>query len=97
MLVVDWPHDLYQGTNGAMRQPFPDVAMCISMVWYMIETTPDTGGTWVVPGSHRDTRNPRGPYDGYTVSAPIAEEMQVVAPAGSVYIADSRIWCATHY
>ena len=46
-------------------------------------------------GSHRDTRNPRGPYDDYTVSAPIAGDMQIVAPAGSVYIADSRIWHST--
>ena len=49
----------------------------------------------VVPGSHRDTRNPRGPYDDYTVSAPIAGDMQIVAPAGSVYIADTRIWHST--
>ena len=49
----------------------------------------------MVPGSHRDTRNPRGPVDGFTVSAPIAGDMQVVAPAGSVYIADSGIWHST--
>ena len=41
-------------------------------------------------GSHRDTRNPRGPNDNICVSAPIPGEMQVSCPRGSVYIQDSR-------
>lgn len=40
---TDWPHDLGQGANGAMRQPFADVCMCLSMVWYMQDTGPDSG------------------------------------------------------
>jgi hypothetical protein len=44
------------------------------------------------PGSHRDPRNPFGPADGITRSAPIPEELQVVAPAGSVFLQDTRCW-----
>ena len=65
------------------------------MVWYMIDAGPASGGTWCVPGAHRDTRNPRGPRDGITVSAPIPGELQVEAPAGSVFIQDSRMCAPT--
>ena len=92
---TDWPHDLYQGPNGAIRQPFADIAMCLSMVWYMTDVDEDSGGTFCVPGAHRDTRNPRGPTDGITVPAPIPGDMQVRAPAGSVFIQDSRMWHST--
>lgn len=52
-------------------------------------------GTFVVPQSHRDPRNPRSPHDGITVTAPIPGEMAVTAPAGSVFIQDSRTWHST--
>ena len=99
---TDWPHDLsaYGRGNprhnvGCIRQPFPDVTMCLVMIWYLTDVDADAGGTWVVPGSHRDPRNPRGPADGICVAAPIPGELQVSAPAGSVYIQDSRSWHAS--
>ena len=99
---TDWPHDLsaYGRGNplhnvGCIRQPFPDVTMCLVMIWYLTDVDADSGGTWVVPGSHRDPRNPRGPADGISVTAPIPGELQVSAPAGSVYIQDSRSWHAS--
>ena len=96
---TDWPHDLSdrggQAQGGPIRQPFPDVCMCLSMVWYMIDADSSSGGTFCLPGSHRDTRNPRGPYDGITVTAPIPDELQIHAPAGSVFIQDSRMWHST--
>lgn len=50
---TDWPHDLSaygQGENngGAVRQPFPDICMCLSMVWYLQDTDSESGGTWIV-------------------------------------------------
>jgi hypothetical protein len=34
---TDWPHDLSErgkhAQGGPIRQPFPDVCMCLSMVW----------------------------------------------------------------
>ena len=99
---TDWPHDLSAygsddpGQNaGCIRQPFPDVAMCLVMIWYLTDVDENSGGTWVVPGSHRDTRNPRGPSDNINVAAPIPGEIQISAPAGSVYIQDSRSWHAS--
>jgi ectoine hydroxylase-related dioxygenase (phytanoyl-CoA dioxygenase family) len=96
---TDWPHDLSASGRdnplsnlGCVRQPFPDVTMCLVMIWYLTDVDADSGATWVVPGSHRDPRNPRGPNDGITVTAPIPGDMQVSAPAGSVCIQDSRSW-----
>ena len=99
---TDWPHDLSAygrddpGRNvGCIRQPFPDVTMCLVMIWYLTSVDENSGGTWVVPGSHKDKRNPRGPSDGITVAAPIPGDMQITAPTGSVYIQDSRSWHAS--
>ena len=99
---TDWPHDTTAygrgdpGRNiGCVRQPFPDVAMCLVMIWYLTDVDEDSGGTWVVPGSHKDTRNPRGPSDGITCTAPIPGEIQITAAAGSLYIQDSRSWHAS--
>ncbi len=99
---TDWPHDLsaYGSDNpnenvGCIRQPFPDITMCLVMIWYLTDVDENSGGTWVVPGSHKDKRNPRGPSDEITVSAPIPGDMQVTAKAGSVYIQDSRSWHAS--
>lgn len=98
---TDWPHDLsaYGRDNpslnvGCIRQPFPDVTMCLVMIWNLTDVGETSAGTWVVPGSHRETRNPRGPNDGMVVTAPIPGDMQVEARAGSVYIQDSRCWHA---
>ena len=66
--------------------------MGLTMVWYLTDVDENSGGTWVVPCSHREKRTPRGPSDGITVSAPIPGEMQVTATAGSVFIQDSRTW-----
>ena len=89
----DWPHDLLDRDRaGAVRQPFPDVTMGLTTIWLLSPFGPESGGTWVVPGSHRDPRNPRGPDDGIDEFKPIPGEMQVSGPAGSVLIIDSRIW-----
>ena len=102
----DWPHDLsaYGPSSeepwnhcGAVAQPFPDVCMALSTVWYLgpEDVTPHNGGTWIVPGSHQDPRNPRGPDDGIDQRAPIPGEFQVSAPAGSVFMQDTRSWHST--
>ena len=96
---TDWPHDpsCYGGDNpdeniGCIRQPFPDITMCLVVMWYLNDVDENSGGTWLVPGSHKDNRTPRGPSDGITLTAPIPGEMQVKAKAGSVFIQDSRLW-----
>ena len=42
-----------------VAQPFPNVAMQLSVLWMLSPFGPETGGTWVVPRSHRDPLNPR--------------------------------------
>jgi ectoine hydroxylase-related dioxygenase (phytanoyl-CoA dioxygenase family) len=68
--------------------------MALSTVWYLgpEPVTPHNGATWLVPGSHRDVRNPRGPDDGIDERSPIPGEFQLAAPPGSVLIQDSRMW-----
>ena len=66
--------------------------MGLTTIWLLSPFGPEGGGTWVVPGSHRDPRNPRGPDDGIDEFKPIPGEMQASGPAGSVLIIDSRIW-----
>jgi len=89
----DWPHDLTAGPHsGVIAQPFPDVTIALSTVWYLNDASPQSGGTWVVPYSHRDLRNPRGVFDPIDENAPIPGEVQITAPAGSVYVQDTRCW-----
>ena len=60
--------------------------------FYLNDVDEKSGGTWVIPGSHKDKRTPRGPKDNITLTAPISGEMQVRSRAGSVFIQDSRLW-----
>ena len=102
---TDWPHnvaasgrqpDAFGAQKGSIKKeegrPFPDICMCLSAVWLLTDTDPTSGAPWVVPYSHRDSRNPFGPRDGVTRSAAIPGEIQITAPAGSVYLQDSRTW-----
>ena len=64
--------------------------MALTMIWYLTDGNERTGATWIVPGSHRDHRNPRGPHDGMTVSAPIPGELQAVGSVDAVLDAELR-------
>ena len=55
--------------------------------------THETGGTLVVPGSHRSTDNPSG-QNGVDPLNPYPTDMQATGDAGSVLIFDSRTWHA---
>ena len=48
-----------------------------------------------MPGSFLDPRNPRGPDCGIDEWSPLRGELQVSAPAGSVFIQDTRSWHST--
>ena len=83
---TDWPHDpsAYGGKNkfeniGFVRQPFPDVTMCLVIIFYLNDVNENSGGTWAVPCSHKDNRTPRGHLDGITLTAPIPGEIQINA------------------
>ena len=72
--------------------PFPNVTMGITALWMLSPFSAENGGTWVVPRSHLDPRNPPEMHDGIDPSAPIRGEIQLQGDAGSVVLLDSRIW-----
>lgn len=47
----DWPHDITHVAGGHVAQPFPDVCMALSTVWYLVDVGPENGSTWVVRSS----------------------------------------------
>ena len=65
--------------------------MCV-IIFYLNDVDEKSGGTWVIPGSHKDKRTPEAQKDNITLTAPISGEMQVRSRAGSVFIQDSRLW-----
>ena len=86
----DFPYDLNQKWH--IPQPFPKAVIGITTLWMLSEFTTGNGGTWVVPRTHLDTRNPRGEHDNIDQRSPIQGELQATGSAGSVLIMDSRIW-----
>ena len=90
---ADWP---YNQTNAVhIRAPYPDTVIKLSSIWMLTEFSQHTGGTLVVPGSHRARTNPSG-GDLHDREAPHPAEIQIAAEAGSVMLFDSRLWhCVT--
>jgi ectoine hydroxylase-related dioxygenase (phytanoyl-CoA dioxygenase family) len=72
--------------------------MQLSVLWMLSVFSPESGGTWVVPRSHRDPLNPRmhqtpeGLEEHIDQLKSIPGEIQVSGPAGSALVIDSRIW-----
>ena len=55
--------------------------------------TPETGGTFVVPGSHKAGNNPTGGF-GVEADHRYPTEVQATGDAGSVLLFDARTWHA---
>ena len=96
---TDWPHDPWaygggvKGENiGCLKQPFPDITMCLVMIWYLTDVDENTGGTFCIPKSHKFKKTPRGAEDNISTVSPMLDEIQIKAKAGSVLIQDSRLW-----
>ncbi|MCZ6676684.1 MAG: phytanoyl-CoA dioxygenase family protein [Candidatus Poribacteria bacterium] len=89
---ADWPFN--QKNAGHIPAPYPDVVMHLTTLWMLSPFTRETGGTLVVPGSHRSPNNPSG-FAGIDPNKPYPTEMQAAGSAGSVLILDSRTWHAT--
>jgi hypothetical protein len=91
-LHADWPFN--QNNAGHIPAPYPDAVIHLTTLWMLSPFTHDSGGTLVVPGSHRSPNNPSGD-NGVDPLAPYPTEMQATGDAGSVLILDSRTWHAT--
>ena len=86
----DWPFSLRQDTK--VLHPYPiDVPMHITTLWALTEFSENTGGTLIVPGSHRFRNNPSGD-NGYGEHETVPSEMQPRMEPGDVLMIDSRVW-----
>jgi len=66
-----------------------DYQVCNS-IWLLDDFTPQNGSTRVVPGSHRSGQAPQEALADPT--APHPNEVQLIAPAGTVVIFNSHTW-----
>ena len=70
----DWPFN--QTTASHVPAPYPDAVMHLSSIFMLTEFSRETGGTLIVPGSHRWPNNPSGD-NGVDRDAPYPTEMTV--------------------
>ena len=89
---ADWPFN--QGFAVRIQAPYPDTLLHLGTLWSLTPFSRSTGGTWILPGSHRLPHNPTGDLT-LEPGSPRPGEEQVSAPAGSVIAYDSRLWHAT--
>ncbi len=68
-----------------------DYYVCNSM-WLLDDFTVENGATRVVPGSHRSGKHPKDALKDAAQKHP--EEIQLVAPSGTVIIFNSHLWHA---
>ena len=90
---ADWPYNQTNATH--IPAPYPDTIMHLSTIWMLTPFGPETGGTYIIPGSHRTDDNPSAAgIAGIDRDAPYPTETQASGPAGSVLLYDSRLWHA---
>jgi len=78
-LHADWKESVEPG----------DYHVCNS-IWLLDDFTVDNGATRVVPGSHRSRKRPGDSMEDPTTDHP--EQVQLVAPAGTVVVFNSHLW-----
>ena len=82
------PGDGYQGLHSDIPAHMLniDTPVMMNTVWGLDDFNPETGGTRVVPGSHKSGLVE--PPEGFVVK----HEVQPVAPAGSVIVFNGQCW-----
>lgn len=85
----DWPFN--QTMASHIPAPYPDTVMHLSSIYMLTEFSKETGGTLIVPGSHRWPNNPSGD-NGVDSEAPYPTEISVVGSPGDTVFYDSRLW-----
>jgi hypothetical protein len=88
---ADWPFN--QSLASCVAAPYPDVTMHLSGILMLTEFSAETGGTLIVPGSHRAPDNPTI-NNGVDRYARYPTEMNVTGAAGGMLLYDSRLWHA---
>lgn len=85
----DWPFN--QTVAAHIPAPYAEAVLHVTAIFMLSPFTEETGGTLVVPGSHRSRANPSGETD-VDRDAPYPTETSAVGEAGSVLLFDSRLW-----
>ena len=88
----DWPFN--QNNAGHIQAPYHDAVTHLTTIWMLSPFSAETGGTLIVPGSHRSSNNPTGKM-GIDPLAPYPTEMHATGNPGSVLFFDSRLWHPT--
>tara|TARA_Y100000588_G_scaffold365239_1_gene429653 strand:- start:2551 stop:3342 length:792 start_codon:yes stop_codon:yes gene_type:complete len=89
---ADWPFN--QRNGGSIKAPYHDAVTHLTTIWMLSPFSAETGGTLIVPGSHRSNTNPTTDM-GVDPMASYPTEMQATGDPGSVLFFDSRLWHAT--
>ena len=89
---ADWPFN--QHVAGHVSAPYPDAVMHITTLWMLSPFTVQTGGTLVVPGSHRSPTNPTADSL-FKAGEALPGELNATGAAGDVLMFDSRLWHST--
>lgn len=82
------PGDGKQGLHGDIPQPMLNMASPVMMntIWMLDDFNAVSGGTWVVPGSHKSGL--AEPRPGFAVP----HQLQTEASAGSVLVINGQCW-----
>ncbi|MFN8488586.1 MAG: phytanoyl-CoA dioxygenase family protein [Caldilineaceae bacterium] len=89
---ADWPFN--QRNAGHLPAPYPDLCMHLTTIWMLSDFSVETGGTLLIPSTHRLSHNPTGDHEVDSYQS-FPEELNAVGAAGSVLVMDSRLWHAT--
>ena len=88
----DWPFG--QRYAAHVVAPYTaDSVLTFTTLWMLSDFTPETGATFVVPGSHRAGNNPTGGH-GPEGDDVYPTEFQATGKAGDVIMFDARAWHA---
>ncbi len=85
----DWPFN--QTVASHILAPYADAVMHVTAIFMLSPFTEETGGTLVVPGSHRSSTNPSGENE-VDRDSPYPTEINAIGAAGDVLFFDSRLW-----
>lgn len=88
---ADWP--FIQTLGARLPAPYPDAVIHLTALFMLSDFTPETGATYVLPGSHRAGTNPTADL-ALDRFQPLPGEIQATGPAGSLLLLDSRCWHA---
>ncbi len=88
---TDWPYS--DEFKDYMPTPYPDLTMHLSTLWMLTSFNRMTGGTRIIPGSHRWGDSPQH-REGFDLFSMHPEEVQVEGEAGSALVWDTRAWHA---